>query len=60
MAQPLPEEDLAKALDFWRCLCVSACGKSVPDEVRRSARRRMKRLHERFHHEYFTGERNPS
>lgn len=57
LGSPLPEDDLAKALDFWRCLCVSALGKSVSEGVLHGAHKRMKRLHPRFHSEYFTGER---
>lgn len=52
---PLPEDECARALDFWFCLCVSGLGGRVPEEVRRNAHRRMKRLHPRFHEEFMTG-----
>ncbi len=53
----IPEDDRAKALDFWFCLCVSGMGGRLPEETRRSAHRRMKQLNPAFHEEFMDGRR---
>lgn len=55
LSSPLPEDERAKALVFWFCLCVSGMGKRVPEETRQNAHRRMKQLNQAFHEEFMAG-----
>ena len=57
ISRPLPDEDRARALDFWKCLCISGLGKHIPESIRLDSHRRMKRLHPRLHAE-FMGDRS--
>lgn len=57
LTSPLPEDERAKALDFWFCLCVSGMGRRLPEETRQNAHRRMKQLNPAFHAEFMEGRR---
>lgn len=57
LSADLPENDREKAIDFWFCLCISGLASRIPEGIRHSAHRRMKRLHPMLHNEFMTGQR---